>query len=1038
MNVMVTAQNGFSGTVQVTLSGLPNGVTSNPASPFGVAAGASASVLIGAATNAATGNFTITAQGTSGTLSHSANFALAVQGGVIATLPRTTFVRTDSTAATDDPPGESRHRHIAYDPANKHLFVANRAMNRVEVFSTVDQTRAGQISVAGASSADLSADGGTVWIGTVTEQAVAIDTMSLQVKARYAITGLQPLPNVVFDRPEELLALSNGKLMMRLRQSRTAEALLALWNPTSNALTDLTSAEPQLFQNGLGAMARTNDHAKVLVAASDSSGELAIFDSNGNVLVGPHGLGTGTIPLLAANQDGSRFAVVFVSNGSVRILLLDSSLNQVGTRSVSGVQGIAFSRDGQFLYASENAGTPPVITALDGHDLHVIGQVPDALIQGGGSEIEEADETKLLFGVANRGVSFVDAASPGTLPAAVPVFIAAPSAQPSEGPNAGGTATQLTGQNFEATAQVKFGTQAATNASVTSSTQINTTSPPSVGNGAANITAYFPSGWLAIVPDAFSYGPQILSILPNAGAPAGGDSVQIYGYGFGNDASKVSVRFGGANAIVQKVESVTNIAPSLGLDPSYPFSLERITLQTPSGTSGKADVLVTAPAGTVTAVKSFQFLQSERFYAKAGLYKFMQYDRNRQWLYLSNIDHVDILDLAAGQFRAKGIQPPGGPPPNAGLRGLALTPDGTQLVVADFGAQNVYLMDPDKGTGTGVSVGGVPGFTNSGPSRVAATSAQTVFVGLSGDGGPSGACSTCLAQMNLMASPPTIQPAPQPQITMLTGAPLVQANGSGDQVFLTFGAAPGGPIAAWNAAAPNQFTTSPANASATDLGAAADGTMFALQSSGKTEIRSADLSLAAVPVQAEIAQIPGRVQVPGLTLHPSGALVYQPFLTGPAGSAGVRGGIDVLDAHSGALRLRLFLPQQFMTDIDGLHGSFLATDENGQRLFAITSTDGTPQNSGITVVDLANAPLGIGSLTPSTVAAAGGTTVTIRGSGFQSGATVTISGKAAAVTFKDANTLMVVTPSLSVGTQRVVIANPDGESYFLDAAFTAK
>ena len=46
-------------------------------------------------------------------------------------------------------------------------------------------------------------------------------------------------------------------------------------------------------------------------------------------------------------------------------------------------------------------------------------------------------------------------------------------------------------------------------------------------------------------------------------------------------------------------------------------------------------------------------------------------------------------------------------------------------------------------------------------------------------------------------------------------------------------------------------------------------------------------------------------------------------------------------AHSGALRLRIFLPQQFMTDLDGLHNSFLATDENGQRLFAITSSDGS-------------------------------------------------------------------------------------------------
>jgi hypothetical protein len=132
------------------------------------------------------------------------------------------------------------------------------------------------------------------------------------------------------------------------------------------------------------------------------------------------------------------------------------------------------------------------------------------------------------------------------------------------------------------------------------------------------------------------------------------------------------------------------------------------------------------------------------------------------------------------------------------------------------------------------------------------------------------------------------------------------------------------------------------------------------------------------------------------------------FLAGPSGGAGIKGGVDILDAHSGALRLRIILSQQLMTDIDGLHESFLAVDEHGQRLFAITSTDGTPQNAGLTIVTLAEVPLAIGTLTPSTGAAAGGTALTIRGSGFKNGVTVSIGGKSAAVTFKDANTLTLI------------------------------
>jgi hypothetical protein len=45
------------------------------------------------------------------------------------------------------------------------------------------------------------------------------------------------------------------------------------------------------------------------------------------------------------------------------------------------------------------------------------------------------------------------------------------------------------------------------------------------------------------------------------------------------------------------------------------------------------------------------------------------------------------------------------------------------------------------------------------------------------------------------------------------------------------------------------------------------------------------------------------------------------------------------------------------TDVDGLHGSFLTVDENGQRLFALTT-------SGLSILQLSSVPLGIGTVTP--------------------------------------------------------------------------
>ena len=1035
VNVSINASNGFTGNVQVALSGLPAGVTSNPASPFDVAAGTTISVVFGAATNAATGNFSVTAQGSSGALSHSQTLALTVQAGVAPMLPRTAYARTDSVAMADASLGEPHHRHVAYDFANKQVFVANRAMNRVEVFSSSSQTRIAQISVPAATSADLSSDGATVWIGSARNEIVAIDPASLAVKNRYAPPGLIPIPNIVFDRPVEVLSLSNGKAMVRLRQPNSAEALLALWDSGSNSFTDLTPSAPAVFQQGVGVLARSGDHSRVLAAANDSSGELALFDSGGNVVAGPVTIGAGTLTWAAANNDGSRFAVVFVAGRNAQVLLLNASLQQASAYLAANVGGATFSRDGKELYVAETSSGASLITVLDGQSGQLLGRLPDIPIQGVASMIEDADETQLLFALSNRGVSFIDASTLGAISLAAPIVAAAPSVQPSEGPIAGGTSTILNGQNFAGPAQVKFGSQLAANPTVSSS-QIQVASPSSVVNGAVNLTAYFQNSWLALAPDAFSYGPQVLQVLPNGGSSSGGDSLQIYGYGFGTDATKINVKIGGAAAIVQRVESVTTVAPSLSLDATYPFPIERITLQTPSGSPGNADILIATPTGTTVSFRSFQYLQSVQSYPKPASFKFLIYDQPRQRVYLSNTDHVDVFDLKQNLFLSP-IGPPGGPTIFADFRGLALTPGGSQLVVADFGAQNVYLLDPVQGTGTTVFVGGVAGFTNSGPVRVAPTSVQTVFVGLSGEGGSSGACSTCLAEMNLASSPPTIQQAPQPEVTSLTGAPLLQSSAAGDQVFFAFASAPGGPLASWNANAPNHFVTSPASSSALDLATSADGSTFALSANGATEVYAPNFTVGSVPGFSELTQFPGRVSVPGMVLHPSGALLYQAFLTGAPGSTGVKGGIDILDAHSGALRLRIFLSQQFMTDVDGLHGSFLATDENGQRLFAITSSDGTPQNAAITIVQLDALPLGIGTIQPSMVSAAGGATLTIRGSGFVNGVGLTFNGKAATVTFKDANTLSVTVPALTAGPQRITITNPDGEGVSLDAAITA-
>jgi hypothetical protein len=1037
ITLSVVASDGFSGSVSVTLEGIPAGITTNPVSPFTVTSGQPAPIIIGAASNATTGQFSISAQGTNGNLSHSATLGLTVQAGTPQNLSRSTFVRNDSVPAVDNPTGEPHRRHLVYDAAGQRFFVANRAMNRVDVVSTADSAIIASIDAPGAASVDLSPDGLTLWVGTALEQILAIDTTSLQVKKRYPIAGVTSAPGVVYDRPTEIAATASGGLLVRLTESSAAQSLLALWDPASNSFANLTSAAPAIFQNGLGVMARSADYTHLIVAANAGTGDAAVFGSSGNLLAGPQSLGAGAISSIAINADGSRFAAILGSGGNSQLLLFDSLFNPLGNYAAGDASGLLFSRDGQVLYVAESLGNGRVITALSGISLQQMGQIPDLNIEGVPSMIEDSDASQMLCGLSNRGISFLDASHFVELTAPAPSFAAAPVAEPAELPNAGGATVSIIGANFPSGASLRFGTQNAGNAVSVSTTQLQITSPASAASGPVNLTAYFSNNWIALGPAAFSFGPSIAEIIPNAGPNSGGSTIEIYGFGFGSDPGQVTVTIGGQAANVKSVDAFPSVGASLGLDASYPFSLERITVSAPAGTAGKADVSVNSPSGSATQTKSFQFLASSQTFADPSLYKFVLYDPSRQFVFLTATDHVGVFDLSAQVFRNPLQPPPNGPPPDAALRGLTLTPDGSQLVVADFGAQSVYLINPDgvANNGVKVPVGGVAGYLNSGPAKVAATSAQSVFVGLSGEGNSSEGCNGCLGQLNLIAAPPTFQTAPQADVTSIVGAPLLQADSTGDMVFLAFRTASGGPLASWSAVAPNSFQISAANDISSDLSAAADGSIFALRSNNALEIRGTDLTLFSTAAAAEVEQIPQRVAVPGITLHPTGALVYEPFLDGPPPTAppatGIRGGIDIRDAHNGKLRLRIYLPEPFAmlnTDIDGLHGSFLTTDENGKRLFAITT-------SGFTVVQLASVPLGIGTLAPASGTSAGGVTVTIRGSGFESGMKAILGGKQASVTFKDMDTLTLVTPALAAGAQQLVLTNPDGETVSLDAAF---
>jgi PKD repeat protein len=95
-SVTISPQNGFSGSVALSASGLPSGVTASfsPASTTG-----SSTLTLSASSTAATGNATVTVTGTSGSLTHTATLGLTVNAAVTGGTPSANFAFTTSGLA---------------------------------------------------------------------------------------------------------------------------------------------------------------------------------------------------------------------------------------------------------------------------------------------------------------------------------------------------------------------------------------------------------------------------------------------------------------------------------------------------------------------------------------------------------------------------------------------------------------------------------------------------------------------------------------------------------------------------------------------------------------------------------------------------------------------------------------------------------------------------------------------------------------------------------------------------------------------------
>jgi IPT/TIG domain len=160
------------------------------------------------------------------------------------------------------------------------------------------------------------------------------------------------------------------------------------------------------------------------------------------------------------------------------------------------------------------------------------------------------------------------------------------SLSPASGPVAGGTTVTITGQNFDGTTAVNFGSTPAASFAVVSDTTISAVAP-SGSAGPVDLTVHNPGQSPATAADNFTYvlpRPTVTSVSPRRGPKTGGTTVTITGHDF---TGATTVSFGGMPAKSLKVTSDSSIT---AIAPAHAPGTFDVTVSTASGQSATSPV----------------------------------------------------------------------------------------------------------------------------------------------------------------------------------------------------------------------------------------------------------------------------------------------------------------------------------------------------------------------------------------------------------------------------------------------------------------
>lgn len=612
---------------------------------------------------------------------------------------RTRYLRTNSFYDPNSLQFAPPHFSV-YDAAHQQFFVSNPYMNEIDVFSAASETQTAAISVPMAWGIDISPVDGSLWAGTFLGDLYNINTSTLSVIARYPANTIGPNG----FGAQTALVLANGDLVLQ----GGAGGILGvdgwgnnvIWDPSTNALNTGSSGSGSLC-NGNGGIALDGTRTFVLVTTVDEGGgplPLCSYDTaTGVATYTTYVPSTATfVRQIVPTPDGTKVFVTTNLDGvdvfNPQTLQQIEQIGPPGYGMPNAAGGAVMSLDGKTLYLVDQA--TGAIFGYDTTSYQHVSTVAHPFINDSQSWMVAGamDSTGLMIGPIGHGVGFADANVPETnsMPDAAELV----DVTPDTGSVSGGT--DLTAGNDAqpgltyALSQFYIGNSLISGAewsytTVDQNGMVSAQTPVASSGMAVDLTALFADGTVALAPEGYSYGPTILEVVPNAATADGGQQGAVIGYGFGSSASTVSVTVGGQSAPVQELYDYAPISP-------YPFPVETLTFTIPPGIAGATTISITSASGTATG--TFTYTPESVSYPVSAALQEGIYDAHRNLYFFSSTANIQVFSPASGTWQTPITLP--GITAASSLVGIAESPDGSILAVADNGGQAIYVLDPDN------------------------------------------------------------------------------------------------------------------------------------------------------------------------------------------------------------------------------------------------------------------------------------------------------------------------------------------------------